>query len=192
MSDLGTTKLDYLLNDVVGGDPVFQVISSLDDHPYPCMDIGLDIVHTDDDEFPNYYGCDFRKVRHAGYPILMLFFTGQSNYFPGLVCIKDIPLEKCPIYIFDLAGGCSQIKAVGNFRHYIETLLNHFLEYSGEIDDVDEIELNELKTWSRQGIEYLHEHFSTEIVFPEVEIEIPVEDQPDEPIKLKNEIDRND
>ena len=84
----------------------------------PCMDIGFMV----DD--PDYYGCDFS----GNNKVYMLFFTGTSNFFPAIVGIDDgVPIDECPIYIFDLACDDMMSAPVGNFRCYITLLVENYL-----------------------------------------------------------------
>ncbi len=118
----------------------------------------------------------------------------SSNYFPGLVGLKDVPLEKCPIYIFDLAGGKNPISSVGNFRHYMEALLNTLINYEGNKlnDDFGANEIAEYRRLCQEGLIDLEKNFSTETIFPNYEITIPIYGEPDtEPIRLKNQIERS-
>ena len=44
-----------------------------------------------------------------------------------------------PIYIFDLSCGTDEpAKPIGNFRTYVETLLNDFIQKSNKSDESDE------------------------------------------------------
>lgn len=84
----------------------------------PIMDISMDVIDEKD-----YYGSDFRGDRK----VIMMFYTGQSNFFPGIHCIKDVSLDECPIYIFDLASD-SEPELIGNFRTYITTVLTRYMK----------------------------------------------------------------
>lgn len=87
----------------------------------PIMDLGMNIIDEDD-----YYGCDFSGDKK----VMMLFFTGQSNYFPGIYIgnrkYKN-ELDKLPIYIFDLASD-NQVEYIGNFREYMTKIFDELLE----------------------------------------------------------------
>lgn len=89
---------------------------------YPCMDIVLEIVDEND-----YYGVDFRGDQK----VYELFFPGSSNYFPAIWIGNDDDIEKLdelPIYVLDLSSDENEFECIGNFRKYIEILLNDFLE----------------------------------------------------------------
>lgn len=84
----------------------------------PCMDLAFNIIDED-----NYYGFDFTDDKK----VLMLFHTGQSNYFPAFCNIEITKsLDECPIYIFDAASDIHS-EYIGNFKYYISVLLNEFI-----------------------------------------------------------------
>lgn len=106
--------------------PICQLISdyefifqNLTDGPLPCMDADWSLI-----DCKNYYGVDFSQN-----PVIQFFFTGSSPYFPAIIPLKGVPLEKCPIYIFDLAGGDKELSCSGNIRKYLSTLIHHFLDH---------------------------------------------------------------
>jgi hypothetical protein len=110
---------------------IWQKIASLDDYPdkLPCMDIVMEFYgeHEECDEL------DFTEEQK----IIMLFFSGDSSYFPGIWIGNDeLELLDCmPIYIIDIDDSQSdESEIVGNFRSYIEQLLNGFLNIYN-IDD---------------------------------------------------------
>lgn len=87
------------------------------------MDISLDLIDEDD-----YHGANFTNNKK----VYMLFYTGSLNYFPGIWIGNDNIdfLDSMPIYIFDLSASDENIiEPIGNFRHYIEKLLNDFFQY---------------------------------------------------------------
>lgn len=85
----------------------------------PCMDASMDLI----DE-PEYYGVDFSCEK----AVYSLFFTGSSNYFPGIHVINDDKITESPIYIFDLASSDNDsVSPVGNFKTYISMILNDFI-----------------------------------------------------------------
>lgn len=98
---------------------IWQYIADLKDYPLPCMDICGDIVSD-----INYYGCDFSQEKQ----VIKIFFTGTSNYFPGIWIKENQRIDECPIYIFDLASSEDSFEPVGNLKTYLTTLLNFLLE----------------------------------------------------------------
>jgi len=101
---------------------------------------------TQDEECPLLYGdialekmdkkesglCDFSN-ENITYDI---FFTGDSTHFPG-IWIGNNDLEKLdeyPVYIFYMEEETDSMKVIGNFRTYIEKLLDW---YSGKYDAGD-------------------------------------------------------
>lgn len=91
--------------------------------PLPCMDADFDVIDECD-----YYGCDFT----GKHKMCMIWFTGQSNYFPGF-WIGDNELDtidnidEYPIYIIDIAMDCgNQVQNTGlNIKGYINKLIEH-------------------------------------------------------------------
>lgn len=92
------------------------------DPPLPCMDLAMNLIDECD-----YYGLDFRGEKK----VYMLFFTGQSNYFPGINVRKGEAIDESPIYIFDIAS-FEKPELIGNFKTYIKTLLDNFIANSGD------------------------------------------------------------
>jgi hypothetical protein len=68
-----------------------------------------------------YYGIDFSEN-----PVIQFFFTGSSDCFPAILPLTDVPLDKCPIYSFDLSGGDRELICEGNIRKYLSKLLLEF------------------------------------------------------------------
>ena len=83
----------------------------------PIMDPAMDMI----DE-PDYYGYDFTGDKS----VYMLFFTGQSNYFPGIHVKKGDKIDQSPIYIFDLQSDQKPL-LIGNFKTYMKKLLDDFI-----------------------------------------------------------------
>jgi hypothetical protein len=125
---------------------LFQKISELDP-PLPTMDASMDLINEKD-----YYGIDFTKN-----PVYMLFFTGSSNYFPGILPIENIPLDQCPIYIFDIASD-NQPSFEGNFKKYISTLLKFYIKKTGDKK-------------SKKLLKSLNKKFSDNVIMPTKQID---------------------
>lgn len=98
-----------------------QVLSSIDDCVLPIMDLGGFI--NDDPE--DYYGCNLT----GKFRMYMLFFTGQSNYFPGILVGEqnEDNLDQYPIYIIDIASD-NEFELIGNFKTYMSTIFDWALE----------------------------------------------------------------
>lgn len=98
---------------------LWQIIDQ-NDAPLPSMDVTCDLI-----EDNNYYGVDFSGEN----TVYQLFFTGQSNYGPIICFPKNIKanMDECPVYIFD-ATGDEIMEKIGNFRHYMTTLLKDFIK----------------------------------------------------------------
>jgi hypothetical protein len=79
--------------------------------------------------------------------VCKLFFTGDSDYFPGIhIMEKNIALDKCPVYVFDLQSD-DPPELIGNFRNYMTIILKNYIK---ETDDQDAINvLNQLKSFSK-------------------------------------------
>jgi len=96
--------------------------NNLDKLPLPCMDISMDFYGEQEE-------CDmldFTKEQR----LIEMFFSGNSSYFPGIWIGNDDMerLDEMPIYIIDLDDlQTNESEIVGNFRNYIEQLLNGFL-----------------------------------------------------------------
>lgn len=99
---------------------LWQKISSMNLHTNPCMDIYLDIIDEDD-----FYGVNFTGKQK----VYILFFTGSSDYFPAIWIGEndENKLDEMPIYILDLSSDNDTFECKGNFRNYIETILNDFI-----------------------------------------------------------------
>lgn len=135
--------------------PNYELISAyLEDHEtlwqiideyepcLPLMDLSMELINED-----NYYGYDFTGEKQ----VYQLFFTGSSNYFPGIYCTGTNKLDECPIFIFDLP--VPNIEYIGNFKLYMTTVLKDFLKkkvknkhnkYQSEAEEA----LNELDIFS--------------------------------------------
>ena len=113
---------------------IWQKIASMElEPPIPCLDISLEYRDEEDD-----YGVNFSKKQR----VFELFFTGSSDYFPAIWIGDENEelLDQLPIYIFDLS--CStdpdeiiHFKPEGNFRTYIEIILNFFIENYDKDDE---------------------------------------------------------
>ena len=101
------------------------------DPPLPVMDVSMKLINEKD-----YYGCNFSKNN-----MYMLFFTGQSNYFPGIYIVKNVNLDECPIFIIDTSSKNEPIY-VGNFRKYIKTLLKWFSEIKKDNKKIKDAQLD--------------------------------------------------
>lgn len=126
MIDLLNTQ--YEKGEYLDGD-LWQKISALECSNLTCMDISLDLIDESD-----YYGVDFSNEKK----VYMLFFTGSSDYFPG-IWLGNFNIEfldSIPIYIFDLSDlDNNKSEPIGNFRFYIETLLDNFLNQYKQDDE---------------------------------------------------------
>lgn len=121
-------KIQYPYGNYSSG-TIWQKISQLDCSELLCMDISMDLI----DE-SNYYGVNFLDEKK----VYRLFFTGSSYYFPG-IWIGNFNIEfldSLPIYIFDLSNSdINKYTPIGNFRFYIEKLLDDFLMYYKKDDE---------------------------------------------------------
>jgi hypothetical protein len=102
---------------------LWQKIASMDNiTTYPCMDAGLYYQNSIDN-----YGVDFSGDQK----VYEIFFTGTSDYFPAIWSGTDDEeiIDQMPVYIFDLSNSDRSVeKPIGNFRNYIEHILNNFLD----------------------------------------------------------------
>ena len=103
---------------------LFQYISTIDDTPLPCMDIVYQLI-----DKPDYYGVNFTQN-----PVIKLFFTEQSTYFPALFLIENVQFDQLPIYIIDLSSSNKTMNCVGNLREYITILLEFCIDHVNEGD----------------------------------------------------------
>lgn len=99
---------------------LFQELADDDGCPLPCMDLSIDYIDEAD-----YYGCDFRETQKT----IMLFFTGSSDYFPGIWIGNDSLelIDQMPIYIFDLSCNTHTFESNCNFKQYITKLLEYYI-----------------------------------------------------------------
>ena len=99
----------------------------MNDYNCFCMDIAMNIIDESD-----YYGVDFSGNKK----VVQIFFCGQSDNFQ---CIwignhaKNI-LDQLPIYEMDLSPADEKFESKGNFKTYMTTMLNDFLdEYENQL-----------------------------------------------------------
>ena len=94
----------------------------------PCMDITLDVIDEED-----FYGLNFTEKQK----VYSLFFTGSNDYFPAMWIGEDDEekLDEMPIYILDLSSDKDTFEYKGNFRKYIETILNDFIKMYKKDDE---------------------------------------------------------
>lgn len=120
---------------------------------YPCMDISLATNKSKNDEDICF---------HGDMAVIKLFDTGDPTYYPAIWIGNDSlkSIEEQPIYILDYDDFVEgyELKPVGNFRSYVEKILNDFLEqYFSSIEDeyikTAEIMLNKLKDFSQNVID---------------------------------------
>ncbi len=133
---------------------IFQDIAEFDP-PLPTMDISMDWINEAD-----YYGVNF-----STHPVLQLFFCGASNYFPAIVPIGSTPLEKCPIFIFDLQDNDEPTRYIGNFKTYITQLFTHYIH----------VNPSEAKL-TLQALDYLNHNFSSQCQYFSNQIIYPIID----------------
>jgi hypothetical protein len=123
---------------------IWQKISGMGLNPLPCMDISMDIIDERD-----YCGVDFSGTNK----VCMLFFTGSCDDFPAIwIGNDDIErLDEMPIYLLDLSCDEYTFKLIGNFKYYIEILLNSFVSAYDQRDiymDTAELMISEIKNFS--------------------------------------------
>lgn len=97
-------------------------------------DVACDIIGDRPDE-SNYYGWDFTNDKR----VLRLFFGGSSNFFCGIpIGNQDITsidnIDQLLIYVFDLPSGLEGLEKLGNFKSYIQSELNEFINMYEEGD----------------------------------------------------------
>jgi hypothetical protein len=101
---------------------------TMSDYECFCMDIAMDVI----DE-SNYYGADFSSNKK----VMMIFFCGHSDCFQGIwignLKYKKI-LDQLPIYEIDLSCGDEKFQAKGNFKMYMTSMLNDFLDRYENMD----------------------------------------------------------
>jgi hypothetical protein len=121
-------NIKYPDGEYLDGD-LWQKISDLNCSDLPCMDISLEPI---DESY--YYGVDFSNEKK----VYILFFTGSSDYFSGIwLGNYNIEfLDSMPVYLFDLSDSDdNKSEPIGNFRFYIESLLNDFLNKYKQDDE---------------------------------------------------------
>ena len=87
----------------------------------PMYDVAMHLIGEND-----YYGCDFTGRQQ----MIMLFFTGSSDYFPGIWVGNDNyknNLDEYPIYVLDLSSE-NDAEFIGNFREYMTYGLTNFIK----------------------------------------------------------------
>lgn len=130
-------KLDELRDILNEYGHIFQNISELETNAYPCMDVSLDLINE-----PDFYAVDFTETQQ----VYTLFFTGSSDYFPGIwIGHDDInDIDSMPVYMFDLSSDCETVEPVGNVKQYITQIIDSIL-VCPDISDEDKRSANELK-----------------------------------------------
>ena len=111
-------------------------------------DIALNII---DDNPEDYYGWKLT----GKYRMMMLFFHGQSNCFPGIWIGNDDhddDLEKCPIYFCDIPDDTEPI-CEGNFKLYMKNCLNRLKEDNESNISIDNA-IKDLDTFSDEILDY--------------------------------------
>ena len=101
-------------------------------------DISVEII---DDITSNKTGGYYGWNLTGKYRMIMLFYTGQSNYFPGIWIGQqnhDNDLEKCPIYICDIASD-DEPKYMGNFKSYMKLDLDRLSLEITNIENFDNL-----------------------------------------------------
>ena len=113
-------KLDELRDVLNEYSHIFQNISKHENNAYPCMDVSLDLINE-----PDFYAVDFTETQQ----VYTLFFTGSSDYFPGMwIGTDDInDIDSMPVYIFDLSSDCETLEPVGNVKQYITQIVDEIL-----------------------------------------------------------------
>ena len=107
---------------------IWQQISDLDEDCHlACMDISLSVVKKD--EFGGY---DFSGKQQ----VYEIFFEGSGTFFAGIwIGDGDINrLDEYPVYFFDIEND-EEGDSIGNFRDYINMLLNLFFEKYDKDDE---------------------------------------------------------
>lgn len=113
----------------------------------PCMDVDVGLIDETD-----YYGIDFSGKQR----VLSLFFTGQSNYFPGIWIGNEKELknytniDEYPVYIFDLSNDKNFLEPIGNFRNYIELIVQNVS--SKDYEEISDSILKDLQKFSTKTI----------------------------------------
>lgn len=105
-----------------------------DDIPFMCMDVVMELL--DDDSF---YGVNFSGDKQ----VINMFFVGNHYSFPAIwIGNNDIKhLDEMPIYLFELETKTkTMFKSVGNFRTYIETLLDWFINKYNQLKQEQELD----------------------------------------------------
>ena len=130
-------KLDELRDILNEYGHIFQNISELETNAYPSMDVSLDLINE-----PDFYAVDFTEIQQ----VYTLFFTGSSDYFPGIwIGNDDInDIDSMPVYIFDLLSDCETLEPVGNVKQYITQIVDEIL-VCPDMSDEDKRSANELK-----------------------------------------------
>lgn len=136
-----------LENSVFSKGTLWQVIDD-EINTYPCMDISLAINKSNNDE---------NVCFHGDMAVVKLFDTGDPTYYPAIWIGQNSlnNIDEYPIYILDYDDFVDgyQLKPVGNFRTYIEKILNDFLDqYGCSVEDeyikTAEIMLDKLRSFS--------------------------------------------
>jgi hypothetical protein len=114
----------------------------------PIMDVVFEQINE-----PDYMGCDFTGDKQ----VWQFFFIGDCSHFPAIhKTVQEI--DEAPVYEFDFED-LDNLKVVGNFRQYMEKVLNEYIENMNKIgEDIEEAE-DALKNLER---------FSDILIVPEI------------------------
>jgi hypothetical protein len=99
---------------------LWQKISYFGSELCRCADVTCNIIDSDDN-----YSVDFSGKQK----MFELFFTGSDDFFPAIWFDEnDLDnIEKYPIYIIDCSDYEIETEPIGNFRYYIEKILDDFI-----------------------------------------------------------------
>ncbi len=132
-------KLDELKSLLGHYEHLFQNVHDYKTDARPCMDVALELINDAD-----YYGVNCTGDQQ----LYMLFFTGSSDYFPGVwIGNDDIDnIDQMPVYILDFSNSdCNDSESCGNIKQYVTQILDEILACE-ETSQTDKNYATELKT----------------------------------------------
>lgn len=143
--------VDYLLR----YQDLFYQLQNITDY-LPVGEVtDLAIIDEVDEDPTNFFGFDFT----GDYRATMLFFTGSSTYFPGILIGHhefEMNADKLPIYLMDSERELTdKVELVGNFKTYMTKLYDHVLSNDNpELQPVLQQAKHELHVFSDELIFY--------------------------------------
>lgn len=117
---------------------IFEEIEGIDE-------LELDIINSSEYFLEYIEDSDFIGYDFSRYPTHKLMDGGSGDFFSGIIDLNKTAtgiasgivrgLDECPIYIFNLDNPDEVPRPAGNFKEYISTLLNAYIDFE-EVENI--------------------------------------------------------